>query len=181
MVYILLAAGFEEMEALTPCDLLRRAGVAVKLVGVDGEIVPGGHAIGVQTDMCVEDVSLDDAEMIVLPGGLVGVENLKKSEKAMDLVREAYEKGIYVAAICAAPTILAELGITNGLLATCHPTVRDQMAEANLLTEAETVQDGRIITGTAAGTSVAFALQLITALRGREKANELADAIVYRT
>lgn len=181
MVYILLATGFEEMEALTPCDLLRRAGVEVKLVGVDGACVTGSHAIGVQTDILIDDVRLEDAEMIVLPGGLVGVENLKKSDKAMRLVRDAHAKGIYVAAICAAPTILAEMGITDGLLATCYPTMRDQMGGANLMSEAEAVQDGKIITGTSAGTSVAFALQLITCLCGREKANEVADAIVYRT
>jgi len=181
MVYILLATGFEEMEALTPCDLLRRASVEVKLVGVDDAVVTGSHAIGVQTDMAIEDVTLEDAEMIVLPGGLVGVENLKKSEKAMQLVRDAYEKGIYVAAICAAPTILAEMSITDGKLATCYPTMRDQMASAIMMAEAETVQDGKVITGTSAGTSIPFALQLITALCGREKANEVADAIVYRT
>ena len=181
MVYILLATGFEEMEALTPCDLLRRAGVEVKLVGVDGACVTGSHAIGVQTDALVDEICLDDAEMIVLPGGLVGVENLKKSEKAMHLVQKAHEKGIYVAAICAAPTILAGMGITDGLFATCYPTMRDQMGKANLMPESEAVQDGKIITGTSAGASVAFSLQLITALCGREKASEVADAIVYRT
>ena len=181
MVYILLATGFEEMEALTPCDLLRRAGVEVKLVSVNGETVTGGHSVAVQTDVKIEDLNADDAEMIVLPGGLLGVENLQNSEKVMDLIRCCYEKGIYIAAICAAPTILANLGMTDGRMATCYPTMADEMGEAKLLPEADVVQDGKVITGTSAGTSIPFALQLITALCGREKANEVADAIVYRT
>lgn len=181
MVYILLATGFEEIEALTPCDLLRRAGVEVQFVGVNGLSVTGGHTITIQADVCIEDIKAEDVQMLVLPGGLGGVQSLRESEKAMELIRAVSEQGNYVAAICAAPTILAELGLTDGHLATCYPTMREQMGSAVLMPEAEAVQDGRIITGTSAGTAIAFSLQLITALCGREKAEQVADEIVYRT
>ena len=114
MVYILLGTGFEEIEALTPVDLLRRAGVEVKTVGLNGKIVYGSHAIGVEADMTIEELDVSDAEMIVLPGGLGGVASIRGCEKALEAVKAVWAAGKYVAAICAGPTVLAELGLLTG-------------------------------------------------------------------
>ncbi len=180
MVYILLGTGFEEVEALAPCDLLRRAGIDTKLVGLNGGLITGGHGIRVQTDCALPDVRLEDMQMLVIPGGLGGVASVRACDEAMQLLRQAHQAGKYIAAICAAPTILAELGIADGHLCTCYPSMQDQMGSAILLQDAEAVQDGKLITGTSAGTAIAFALQLITALRGKEAAEEVAQGIVYR-
>ena len=111
MVYVFLADGFEEIEALTQVDYLRRAGIDVKTCGIGKMLVIGSKRIGVQADMPLEDVTLDNADMLILPGGLGGVKAISESARAMQLIREAYAKGIRISAICAAPTILAKLGI----------------------------------------------------------------------
>ena len=124
MVYVLLGTGFEEIEALTPVDLLRRAGVEVRTVGLNGKIVYGSHAIGVEADMTIEELDVSDAQMIVLPGGLGGVASIRSCQKALETVRAVYEMDKYVAAICAGPTVLAELGLLTGVKATCYPEHR---------------------------------------------------------
>ena len=180
MVYVLFGTGFEEIEAVTPCDLLRRAGIEVRLIGVDGKIVTGGHGIAIECDGTLEDVDLAQREMIVLPGGSVGVASLRASEQALELVRAFSDAGKYVAAICAAPTILAQLHLTDGRLVTLYPGLEDQMGSSILVPETEAVQDGKLITGTSAGCAIDFSLQLITALKGKAAAEEVAQAIVYR-
>ena len=180
MVYVLLGTGFEEIEALTPVDLLRRAGVEVKTVGLNGKIVYGGHAIGVEADMTIDELDASDAEMIVLPGGLGGVASIRGCQKALEAVRAVYEMDKYVAAICAGPTVLAELGLLTGAKATCYPGQIPNMRDAAVVENAACVTDGRIITGTSAGTAVPFALALIEALKGGEEAKRIADQIVIR-
>ena len=179
MVYMLLGTGFEETEAIAPLDLLRRAGVQVKTVGLNGKIVYGSHAIGVEADMTIEELDVSDAEMIVLPGGLGGVASIRGCTKALEAVRAVYEMGGYVAAICAGPTVLADLGITEGKNATCYPGCENGMGSAKIVAEAA-VRDGKLITGTSAGTAVPFALALIEALKGGEEAKRIADQIVIR-
>ena len=180
MVYILLGTGFEEIEALTPVDLLRRAGVEVKTVGLNGKMVFGGHAIGVQCDMTIDELDGKDAEMIVLPGGLGGVASIRGCQRALEAVKAVYDSGKYVAAICAGPTVLAELGLLTGVRATCYPGQIPNMKDALVVPDAACVTDGRIITGTSAGTAVPFALALIRALKGGEAAKVIADQIVIR-
>lgn len=180
MVYILLGTGFEEIEALTPVDLLRRAGVEVKTVGLNGKMVFGGHAIGVQCDMTIDELDVKDAEMIVLPGGLGGVASIRGCQRALEAVKAVYDSGKYVAAICAGPTVLAELGLLAGVRATCYPGQIPNMKDALVVPDAACVTDGRIITGTSAGTAVPFALALIEALRGADAAKAIADQIVIR-
>ena len=180
MVYILLGTGFEEIEALTPVDLLRRAGVPVKTVGLNGKIVCGGHAIGVECDLPIEELDVSDAEMIVLPGGLGGVASIRGCQKALEAVKAVYAAGKYVAAICAGPTVLADLGLLTGVKATCYPGQIPNMRDALVVEDAACVTDGRIITGTSAGTAVPFALALIEALRGPDAAKLIADQIVIR-
>ena len=113
MVYMLLGTGFEETEAIAPVDLLRRAGVAVQTVGLNGKTVYGSHRIGIEADITVDEMDLPTMDMLVLPGGLGGVASIRSCEKAMDAIRFAYENEKWLAAICAAPTILAGLGILD--------------------------------------------------------------------
>ena len=179
MVYMLLGTGFEETEAIAPLDLLRRAGVEVKTVGLNGKLIYGGHGIGVEADIEIGQMDLKDLEMIILPGGLGGVASIRGCQAAMDAVRYAYENGKYTAAICAGPTVLADLGIVDGKNATCYPGCEGQMGTANMV-EAAAVTDGKLITGTSAGCAVPFGLALITALKGQEEADRIAQQIVIR-
>lgn len=179
MVYMLLGTGFEETEAIAPLDLLRRAGVQAATVGINGKVVYGSHKIGVEADMEISEMDLTNFDMIVLPGGLGGVASIKASQPALEAVRFAWENGKYVAAICAGPTILAQLGITDGKNATCYPGCESQMGSANMV-QAAAVTDGKVITGTSAGCAVPFGLALIAALKGQEAADAIAKQIVIR-
>lgn len=178
MVYILLGTGFEEIEALTPLDLLRRAGIDVLTVGVNGKLVYGAHKIGFEADILLEEMDLTDLDMIVLPGGLGGVASVRASQGAMDALRFAWENNKYVTAICAGPTVLADLHITDGKKATCYPGCEKQMGTAIMVANAPCVQDGTVITGTSAGCAIPFALKLIEALKGKEAADATARQIV---
>ena len=180
MVYILLGTGFEETEAIAPLDLLRRAGVETMTVGINGKTVYGGHGIGVEADITIEEMDLTDLEMIVLPGGLGGVASARASSLALDALRFAYENDKYVAAICAGPPVLADLGITDGKNATCYPGCEGQMGSANMIPDAAFVRDGRVITGTSAGCAIPFGLALIAALKGQEAADAVFGQIVVR-
>ena len=180
MVYVLLGTGFEEVEAIAPVDLLRRAGVEVQTVGINGKTVYGSHRIGVEADIELGQMDLTAQDMIVLPGGLGGVASIRASKEALEAVRFAWENDKFVAAICAGPTVLADLGITDGKQTTCYPGCEDGMGSANTLQGKAAVRDGRIITGTSAGCAIPFALELIAALKGAETANTVAKAIVLR-
>ena len=116
MVYVLLGTGFEETEAIAPIDLLRRAGVEVLTVGINGKTVFGGHGIGVEADILLGEMDLTNMDMIVLPGGLGGVASIRASKEAMDAISFAYENGRYVAAICAGPTVLTCASPTASML-----------------------------------------------------------------
>ena len=180
MVYVLLGTGFEETEAIAPLDLLRRAGIQVLTVGVNGKTVYGGHGIGVVADITVGEMDLSAMDMIVLPGGLGGVASVRACKEAMEALRFAWENGKYVAAICAGPTVLADLGITDGKDATCYPGCERQMGSANMLPDRTFVWDGNLITGTSAGCAIPFGLALIAALKGHEIADTVAAQIVMR-
>ena len=179
MVYVLLGTGFEEMEAITPVDLLRRAGIGVITVGLNGKIVLGSHRIPVHADITIDEMNLNDLDMVVLPGGLGGVASIKACPKALDIVRYSHEQGKFVAAICAAPTILAELGITAGKEAVCYPGCEAEMGDARI-EDTACLRDGNVITGASAGCAIPFALELIAALRGAEAARQIREQIVIR-
>ena len=180
MVYVLLGTGFEEMEAIAPIDLLRRAGVSVLTVGVDGKAVTGGHGITVEADITIDQMDLPDLDMIVLPGGLGGVATARASQKALDALRFAWENDKFVAAICAGPTVLADLGITDGRKATCYPGCEAGMGSAYMVADAPCIRDGRLITGASAGCAIPFGLMLIEALRGAEESRRIEKQIVIR-
>ena len=180
MVYVLLGTGFEETEAITPIDLLRRAGIEVLTVGINGKTVYGGHGIGVEADISLGEMDLTKLDMIVLPGGLGGVASIRASQEAMDAIRFAYENQRFVAAICAGPTVLADLHITDGCHVTCYPGCESGMGTAQVAANAACVHDGKVITGTSAGCAVAFGLALIAALKGENAAKTVAEQIVIR-
>lgn len=180
MVYVLLGTGFEEVEAITPVDLLRRAGVSVATVGINGKVVYGSHGIGVEADLELGQLDLTALDMIVLPGGLKGVASIRASQAAMEAVRFAWENGKYTAAICAAPTVLADLGITQGRKATCYPGFEPDLDTSYATDTAAVVVDGRLITAASAGCAVPFGLALVAALKGGEAADAVAKQIVIR-
>lgn len=179
MVYILLAPGFEEAEALVPADLLRRAGIEVALTALEGEQITGSHQITVKADLSLDQVDLDRADMVVLPGGGVGVQNLGRSAAVEALVREAAARGIPLAAICAAPTLLGRWGLLEGKRAVCYPGMEDGLAGATVCRESGVAEDVKLVTGRAAGSAVDFGLKLVEVLSGEDKAREVRHAVYY--
>ncbi len=180
MVYMLLGTGFEETEAIAPLDLMRRAGIDVHTVGVNGKTVYGGHGIGVEADITLGEMDLTQMDMIVLPGGLGGVASVRASQEAMQALKFAWDNDKFVAAICAGPTVLADLGITEGKNATCYPSCESGMGNANMIPNQPCVRDGNLITGTSAGCAIPFGLMLIAALKGQQAADTVAEQIVIR-
>ena len=180
MVYVLLGTGFEEVEAIAPVDLMRRAGIEVQTVGITGKTVAGSHKIPVEADILPENMDLESMDMIVLPGGLGGVASARASQAALDALRWGWEHDRFVAAICAGPTVLAGLGIPDGKKATCFPGCEGQMGKADMVPGVAALRDGKLITGTSAGCAIPFALELIKALKGSEAADKVAKQIVIR-
>lgn len=178
MVYILLAPGFEEAEALVPADLLRRAGLETKLIGLTAAPVPGGQGMQVVPDGTLDQVDLDRADMIVLPGGSLGVKNLGAEPAVEALVRQAAQRGIWVAAICAAPTLLAQWDLLHGKRAVCYPGLEPRLGDAQPQ-DFSVVEAGTIITGRAAGSAFDFGLKLVSVLSNTEKSEEVRHGICY--
>lgn len=178
-VSIFLAEGFEEVEALTPADLLRRAGAEVTLVSIgDKKEVAGSHGIVITADHLFTEMNFADADLLVLPGGMPGTLNLKACEPLLTLLKEHNAKGKKLAAICAAPTVLGYAGLLNGKKATCYPGCENGLTGAVCRTE-PVVTDGTITTSRGVGTAISFSLSLIAQLYSQEKANEVAKSIVY--
>lgn len=178
MVYLFLANGFEEVEALCPLDLLRRAGVEVSTVSVGGgELVTGSHGIRVQPDM--PDAMFRDArpEMVILPGGMPGASNLDASPTVEQALRAADRSGGFLAAICAAPMVLGHKGYLNGKRAVCFPGFEQELTDATLAAD-RVVRDGRIITAAGMGVALEFGLELVAALKGEQTAAGLRSAVL---
>ena len=178
MIYLFLADGFEEIEALTPVDILRRAGKQVTTVGIGGKNITGAHGITVLADIQDRDLDVTDADMIILPGGMPGTLNLDASPIVHGAIDTAMANGAYIAAICAAPTILGKRGLLTGKKATCYPGMEADLKGA-ILSEGTVAQDGKIITAAGIGAALPFALKLVENLCGAETAKKLASAVVY--
>ena len=180
MVYIFLAEGFEEIEALCPIDVLRRAGISVTSVGVTGKTVRGSHGIEVTADITLEEFSgadTGDAEMAILPGGMPGTKNLQASPVVCNFIKSMAEAGKYVAAICAAPSVLGGLGLLRGKRATCYPGFEDALLGAEHTEESVVVDEG-IITAKGMGVALPFGLTLIEELRGIRLATEIKESLM---
>ena len=176
-----MGKGFEEAEALVTADVLRRAGLPVSLTGIGGETVAGSHGITVRADIKVEDVVLSDGDTVALPGGMGGVASMEGSKAAMALIREAAEK-YRVAAICAAPTLLARAGLLRpGVHAVCYPGMEGELSAAGAVPQMErsTVMDGNLITGRGPGSAFDFGLTLVEVLAGADAARAVAAGLVY--
>lgn len=180
MIYLFLADGFEEVEALTPLDLLRRAGKTVQTVGITGKTVNGAHGIPVTADITADEITLDDSlEMVILPGGMPGTLRLNESETVRKAVTYMNEKKRPIAAICAAPTVLGGMGLLSGRTATCYPGMESGLTGANASREPVCV-DGHFITSRGVGTAMPFALALIDALCPAGTSKKIAESVVYQ-
>ena len=177
-VLVPLAEGFEEIEALTVVDVLRRAGVAVTTAAVAGELtVEGKHGVPVVADALLADLASDRFDMVVLPGGVPGVPNLQANPTVAEVVRAHAERGDWVCAICAAPAVLGDLGLLDDKRATIHPGWADKL-NCGEFREETIVRDGRIVTSRGPGTALPFALTLAKLLVGEPKAATVAAAMV---
>lgn len=178
MVYCFLAQGFEEIEALTPVDILRRAGVRIETVGVGGKSITGSHGITVTADITESEVRLDDElEMVLLPGGMPGTLNLKASDTVKKAIGYCAANDRYLAAICAAPLVLGHLSLLIGKRATCYSGFEKDLLGAQVTGEPVCV-DGKIITARGAGVAMSFALKLAAILTSEEKSAALADSML---
>lgn len=177
-----LVDGFEQIEAMVPIDLLRRAGIEADIISVLNEPnVKSSHNVTIGTEKNISDINLDDYDMIILPGG-PGTPKYEESELLMDsLIRYNENKGKYIAAICAAPSILAHLGILKGKNAACFPSVESELINGGaILSKNRVVVDGNIITSRGAGTAIDFSLKLIEILKGSVESEKISNMIVYK-
>lgn len=176
MIYVFLAEGFEECEAITPIDLLRRADIEVKTVGIDSETVIGAHGIPVVCDITENEATFDGLEGIVLPGGMPGTLNLEYSRTVQSFTDYAYENDLLIGAICAAPSILGHKGILKGRKATCFDGFEEALSGAELLKE-PCVTDGNIVTACGAGAALNFGLALVSRLKDSALAENIRRQI----
>ncbi len=181
MVYVLLADGFEEIEALAPVDILRRGGVEVKTVGITGKEVFGSHGIKVEADILPKEVK-NDIEMLVFPGGLPGSDNLHASEYTDKFLKIAEENNARIAAICAAPYILGVRGLLRGKKATCYPAEKFiSLLDGAIYTANEkVVTDGNITTGAGMGAACEFGVELLSLMKGKEIADGIAKGALIK-
>ena len=178
-VLVPLAQGCEELEAVTIIDLLRRANIEVITASLDGDVVVASRGVRLVADETLDDVMEEDFDMIVLPGGLPGADHLDKDERIHKLLKKMHEKGQYTAAICAAPKVLANAGLLQGLKATSYPGFIDKMSlPQTQVLEAPVVTDGKVITSRGPGTAMDFALELIETLSGKAKRNEVEQPLM---
>lgn len=176
MVYIFLADGFEEIEALAPLDIMRRAGIDVKTVGVTGEFVTGAHDITVKADMLTADVSYDAIDAVILPGGLPGTTNLEKDDCVQGAIDYAVKNNKLVCAICAAPSILGHKGLLVGKEATCYPGFEDSFNGGKYVKES-VVKSDNFITSNGMGSAYKFGFEITAALTSREVADKIKEQI----
>ncbi len=175
-VIVPLAEGFEEIEAVTIIDVLRRAGIGVTSVYLKKNPVIGSHAIAVTADKSIDGIRSSDFDCIVLPGGMPGSSNLKEDSRVLGLVREFAGSGKITAALCAAPLVLGHAGVLAGKRATCFPGFEEQMTGAVAVPD-PVVRDGLVITGKGPGCALPFALELVAVLAGAEEARGLSESM----
>lgn len=178
-VYEFISNGAEEVEALIPVDVLRRAGVELVIVSVTGEkVVTSAHGVNIVTDALLEDVDTSDADLLMIPGGMPGAEILCNHPQVREAIQKQYEAGKLVSAICAGPMIFGSLGIANGKRCTCYPGFEDRLVGATYTNELVTV-DGNVITGEGPAAAFPYAYTLCELLCGKETAQALMDGMMY--
>ena len=177
-VLVPLAPGFEEIEAITVIDVLRRAGAEVTVAGTQAGPIAGSRGVQVTADQLLEEVQADWFDMIVLPGGGKGVENLRQHPRLIPLLKKFFADQKPVGAICAAPSLLASEGLIRGKKTTSHPSVKEKVTAAAVYSEERVVVDGKLVTSRGPGTAMEFALKLVEMLAGPEKVRELKAAML---
>ena len=179
MVYVFLADGFEEIEALCPIDIMRRAGISVVTVGISKKEITGAHNITVLADICDTDLKFNEkTDLIFLPGGMPGTKNLDASPTVHRMIDIALEQNAYIAAICAAPMILGKRGLLQGKNAVCYPGFEEYLVGANIPFDKNIVLDGKIITARGMGVATDFGLALVELLCNKEKSDSLRHSII---
>jgi 4-methyl-5(b-hydroxyethyl)-thiazole monophosphate biosynthesis len=174
MIYIFLAQGFEETEAIGAVDILRRGGIDIRTVGVEDRMVIGSHQIPIMCDLTISQVEKGNITGVILPGGQPGVDNLAKSTKLYDIIQYAYQNGLLMGAICAAPILFGRWGFLKNRQAVCYPGLEHELKGAKLVASAA-VRDGNIITGKGPGATLDFALLIGAALAGERKMKEVKE------
>jgi len=178
-VLVPLAPGFEEIEAVTVIDVLRRAGIEVTIAGTVAGEIKGRNGIGVASDVPLDAVTAHPFDMIVLPGGSDGTENLKKDPRVKKILQEMERRGRYITAICAAPTVLSAAGLLDGKNVTSHPSVEKDLPGVKY-SEDRVVVDGHLVTSRSPGTAMEFAMKLVEILEGRSKMEEVNRGVLAR-
>ncbi|BDU51539.1 DJ-1 family glyoxalase III [Haliovirga abyssi] len=179
-VCVHFAEGFEEIEAITIVDILRRAEIDVKMVSITkSKIVTGAHKIKITTDLLFEEVNYDEVSMIILPGGMPGSKNLKEHVGLNEKIKEFYKKGKKLGAICAAPMVYGGLGILKGEKATSYPGFEVYLDGATIVNE-EVVTSNKIITSQGPGTAIKFALKIVSDLKGEKLANSIKEGMIVK-
>lgn len=178
MIYVFLADGFEEIEALTPVDILRRAGKDVCLVGVTGKIVTGAHHICVTADCEIGKMPKKEVEAIILPGG-PGHQNLDKCDILKEMIQKENKKGTLICAICAAPSILGRMGLLSGKKAICFPGYEPELIGAEVELGESVVEDGSFITARGAGAAASFGFAIVGRLCGKSVSDKLYESMCY--
>ena len=177
---VFFGTGYEEIEALTVVDLLRRAGIEVTCVAIDGQKqVMGAHHINVDMDAAIEGLDFDSFDILVCPGGMPGTKNLGACKALKELLTASFEAGKKLAAICAAPSVLGDLGILKGKKACCYPGFEEHLTGAQVVFD-QVAQDGNVTTSRGMGTAIPFALSLVSQMVSEEKAQELAQSIIFK-
>ena len=177
MIYVLLVDGFEDIEALEPVDILRRAEIDVKTVGVYSGTVASSHGVRVHTDITIDEVNKSDMTMLVLPGG-PGHGLLDESEKVHSLISYAEENNLYIAAICASPSIIGKLGLLNGRQYTCFPGF-EKFCTGGIYSSEKAVLDGKILTGKGAGAASDFGFKIVDIFKGKALSDTLKKSMQY--
>ena len=178
-VYIFIADGFEEIEGLTVVDILRRGKVDIKTVSVEGrKNIEGSHGIKLETDCVLEETDFSDAAMFVLPGGMPGTLHLGECKALTDMLLKANEEGKKIAAICAAPSVLGDLGILDGKAAVCYPGFEERLKGA-VIGDKKVVVSENVITSRGMGTAIPFALTLLSIMKDQETADQIGKGIIY--
>lgn len=177
MIYLLLADGFEQSEALVPADILSRAGYRILQIGVSGDIITSSHGTKIKTDLPVGKAEPENMEMLIIPGGKTGVENLIKNPDAEKILRYAYNNNIPVGIICAAASFPGRLGMLSGKRFTCFPGFEQYVTGGIYMPDENTVADGSFISAKAAGVSFEFGFRLLDYLKGQKESEKIKKSI----
>ncbi len=178
MVYLFLSDGFEEIEAITVVDILRRANIKVKIVAIKQKENTGAHGVKIIADEIIDNISFDDIEMVILPGGMPGTLNLQKSEKLQNLIKHCIKANKKIAAICAAPIILGLNGYLKNKNVTCYPGFEDKLTCANVI-KTPYITDKNITTANGPGSAAKFALEIVKILKGENLSKNIKSEMLF--